>query len=251
MDHAEMTKGKNMVISDELRGRMINPYNLEISVWKENVLQKPAKRVKPTSAMLIEKYQRQLDEDWNYRVTRGIEWDRFFEARNRPHQQGPWCIGEPRRRRMQHSTDWEPGIKWNPRFADRSGSGNPDHRVNHPDVLRDEGGWSRRLEQIEEHIVMVGSWPCKVSFEIHIIGQRISEPVHEDKGNMMATGPEDRRDPKRARVVLSKGRKVVGPGYSRVTGVAAQVTEKKENLGNHGRVSQNSNTDQQAVGWPG
>jgi hypothetical protein len=58
MDQAEMTKGKNVVVSDELRNQMIKPYNLEICVRKENVLQKLAKRVKPTSAMLIEKYQR-------------------------------------------------------------------------------------------------------------------------------------------------------------------------------------------------
>jgi hypothetical protein len=55
-DQAEMTKGKNMVVSNELRNWMIKPNN-------------PAKRVKPTSAMLIEKYQRQLEEDWRYRVT--------------------------------------------------------------------------------------------------------------------------------------------------------------------------------------
>jgi hypothetical protein len=58
MDQAETTKGKNVVVSDELRNQMIKPYNLEICVQKENVLQKLAKRVKPTSAMLIEKYQR-------------------------------------------------------------------------------------------------------------------------------------------------------------------------------------------------
>jgi hypothetical protein len=83
-DQAETTKGKNVVVSDELRNRMIKPHNSEIGVWKENVLQKLAKRVKLMSAMLIEKYQWQLEEDRRYRVTRGIKWDRFFEARNRP-----------------------------------------------------------------------------------------------------------------------------------------------------------------------
>jgi hypothetical protein len=58
MDQAEMTKGKNVVISDEWHNRMIKPHNPEIGMWKENVLQKLAKRVKPTWAMLIEKYQR-------------------------------------------------------------------------------------------------------------------------------------------------------------------------------------------------
>jgi hypothetical protein len=55
---AEMTKGKNVVVSDEQRIRMIKPHNPESGMWKENVLWKPAKRVKPMSAMLIEKYQR-------------------------------------------------------------------------------------------------------------------------------------------------------------------------------------------------
>jgi hypothetical protein len=87
-DQAEMTKGKNMVVSDELRNRMIKPHNLEIGVWKENVLQKSAKRVKPMSAMLIEKYQQQLEEDRRYQVTRGIKHDRFFEAQNQLDQWG-------------------------------------------------------------------------------------------------------------------------------------------------------------------
>jgi hypothetical protein len=104
-DQAETTKGKNVVVSNKLRNRMIKQHNPEIGVWKENVLWKSAKTVKPTSAMLIEKYQRQLEEDRKYRVTRGIKWDRFFEARNRPDQQGPQRTGEPQRRMVQHSTD--------------------------------------------------------------------------------------------------------------------------------------------------
>jgi hypothetical protein len=39
------------------------------------------------------------------------------------------------------------------------------------------------------------------------------------------------------RVILSMGREVVGPGHSRVKGVAAKVTDKKENSGNHGQVN--------------
>jgi hypothetical protein len=81
-DQAETTKGRNVVIFDELHNRMIKPHNPEIGMWKENVLWKSAKRVKPTSAMLIEKYQRKLEENRRYRVTRGIKWDRFYEARN-------------------------------------------------------------------------------------------------------------------------------------------------------------------------
>jgi hypothetical protein len=37
-DQAEMTKDKNVVVSDELRNRMIKPHNSDIGMWKENVL---------------------------------------------------------------------------------------------------------------------------------------------------------------------------------------------------------------------
>jgi hypothetical protein len=78
-----MTKGKSVVVSDDLHNRMIKPHNSEIGVWKENVQRKLAKRVKPMSAMLIKKYQLQLEEDQRYWVARGIKRGRFFEARNR------------------------------------------------------------------------------------------------------------------------------------------------------------------------
>jgi hypothetical protein len=88
-------------------------------------------------------------------------------------------------------------------------------------------------------------------------------PVHEDKGKTTAPEPEDKRDPNRARLVLSKGHELVGSGYSRVIGVVAKVTDKRESLGNHrqvnrvskieqhylsrvNRFSQNNNTDRQA-----
>jgi hypothetical protein len=59
---------------------MIKPHNLEVGVWKENVQRKLAKKVKPTLAMLIEKYQHQQEEDRRYRVARGIKRNRFFEV---------------------------------------------------------------------------------------------------------------------------------------------------------------------------
>jgi hypothetical protein len=81
MDQAETTKGKNVVVSDELRNWTIKPHNPKSGMWKENKLRKLAKRVNTMSAMLIENYQRQLEQDRKYRVTRGIKWDRFFNAR--------------------------------------------------------------------------------------------------------------------------------------------------------------------------
>jgi hypothetical protein len=136
-DQAKMTKGNNVVVSDDLHNQMIKLHNPKISTWKENVLQKLAKRVKPTSTKLIEKYQWHLEEDRRYRVTRGIKRDRIFKAQNRLDQQGPRRTMEPQRRMVQHSIDREPGIRQNPQFANQSGSGNSDHRVNHLDVLCD------------------------------------------------------------------------------------------------------------------
>jgi hypothetical protein len=43
--------------------------------------------------------------------------------------------------------------------------------------------------------------------------------------------PEDEKDLKKARVVLSKGHEVVRPGYSRLTGAAAKVTDRGEKCG--------------------
>jgi hypothetical protein len=111
---------------------------------------------------------------------------------------------------VQHSIDQELGIRENPWFTDRLVSGNLDHRVSRPDVLHD---------------MMVGSWPCKVSSEIHINGQHVSELVREDKGKMSAMELEDEKDPKRAYAVLSKGREVVRPGYLGLMGAAAKVTD--------------------------
>jgi hypothetical protein len=113
-DQAETTKGKNVVISNDLCSWMIKPHNPKIDVWKENVLWKLTKRVKHASAMLIEKYQQRLEEDRRYRVTQGIKRDRFFEAQNRPDQRDPWHTDVPRRRMTQHYTDREPEIRQNP-----------------------------------------------------------------------------------------------------------------------------------------
>jgi hypothetical protein len=143
-----------------------------------------------------------------------------------------------------HSTDREPGVRPASRFSARSGSDNLDCRSNHPDVLRDGEGPSRRPEQTKEHVMMVGSWGCRVSSEIHIGGRRVSEPVHDDKGKEKVAEPGDEKDPKRARVVLSKGHEVVGPGYSRLLGAATEVMHKGENSGNPNQVNRVSKTEQ-------
>jgi hypothetical protein len=92
---------------------------------------------------------------------------------------------------VQHSTYREPRIRQNHRFTDRSGSGKPDRRVDRPDVLHDREESSRRPKETEEHIMMVGSWPYKVSSEVHINGRRVSEPVRKDMGKAMVPESKD------------------------------------------------------------
>jgi hypothetical protein len=85
-DQAETTWGKNVVVSDELRRWRIKPRNPKIGTWKENISQKLALRVKPTSDMLIEKYvmkqqQQRREQAHIGRGKRGRSWssDRRLE----------------------------------------------------------------------------------------------------------------------------------------------------------------------------
>jgi hypothetical protein len=55
-DQAETTKGKNVVISDELGQRIIKLKSPEVRVWKDNVVRRPPKKGKLTCDMLIDKY---------------------------------------------------------------------------------------------------------------------------------------------------------------------------------------------------
>jgi hypothetical protein len=57
-DQAGTIMGKNVIVSDDLRNKMIKPRNPEPGVSKENVRREPVRRIKPTSSMLIEKYVR-------------------------------------------------------------------------------------------------------------------------------------------------------------------------------------------------
>jgi hypothetical protein len=60
-----------------------------------------------------------------------------------------------------------------------------------------------------------------------------------------AMGQEDEKDPKRAHVVLSQGREVVGPGYSKLSSAATMETNKGRRSDNLNRVTRVGD------GWPG
>jgi hypothetical protein len=68
-------------------------------------------------------------------------------------------------------------------------------------------------------------------------------------GKMTATEPKDKKDLKRARILVSKGHEVVRPSNSRLTGAAGKVTDMGENLGNHSRVNQVSKMEQHYLSW--
>jgi hypothetical protein len=94
---------------------------------------------------------------------------------------------------------------------------------------------------------MVGSWQCTVSSEVHSNRRCASEPVQEDKGKATILELEDEKDPKRTRMVWSKRREVVRPGYSRLSGDAGRVTDRGGESGNPnwvGRVHREYDTDQ-------
>jgi hypothetical protein len=58
-DQARTAKGKNVVVCDEFRNKMMKPQNPGTRKWKENIRLKPVCRIKLNSSMLIEKYIRQ------------------------------------------------------------------------------------------------------------------------------------------------------------------------------------------------
>jgi hypothetical protein len=94
--------------------------------------------------------------------------------------------------------------------------------------LRKEDEPSLEQEQVKKHVMMVLSWPCTVSCEVHINGRCVSKPVWEDKGKATVLELEDENDLKRTHMVLSKGHEMVGPSYSRLSGDAARVMDRQE-----------------------
>jgi hypothetical protein len=65
---ADTTRGKNVIMSDEPRARMVKPRNPEPGVWKVNRRRWIGSKVKPTSSMLREKYVQQQWENVFHRL---------------------------------------------------------------------------------------------------------------------------------------------------------------------------------------
>jgi hypothetical protein len=58
-DKAKTMIGKNVVVSDDLRVRMMKPRQPEVGVWKRNIWRKNRPEWRPTSSFLMEKYTRE------------------------------------------------------------------------------------------------------------------------------------------------------------------------------------------------
>jgi hypothetical protein len=57
-NQAATTKGRRVVVSDELRQRLLKPKNLEPGMWKDNVMRKSHGKWRLNSKFLMEKYTR-------------------------------------------------------------------------------------------------------------------------------------------------------------------------------------------------
>jgi hypothetical protein len=75
-----------------------------------------------------------------------------------------------------------------------------------------------------------------VSSKVHINGRRGSELIQKDKGKATVRESKDEKDLKRARMVLSKGHKVIRLGYSRLSGDGARAADRGEESGNPNQV---------------
>jgi hypothetical protein len=113
-NQAETTKAKNVVVSNELCNWMIKPHNPKIGVWKGNVLQKLAKKVKLTSAMLIEKISMTVEGRQEVPGYRRDQTGQILRRSELAGSTGTMAYRGPRRRMVQHSTDQESGIRQNP-----------------------------------------------------------------------------------------------------------------------------------------
>jgi hypothetical protein len=54
--HSHLTRGKNVVMSNEPRARMMKPQSPEPGKWKVNQRRMATLKIRPTSDMLLEKY---------------------------------------------------------------------------------------------------------------------------------------------------------------------------------------------------
>jgi hypothetical protein len=159
IDQADTTRGKNAIVSDELRNRMIKPRSLEVGVWKENTLKRPRRRVRPTSDMLMHKYVRQWQERARARVSE------VKRPRSPCYGQKQWFRYDLRATAWQGPENMQ---AW-PRVRAR------DARLFYGRARGSRRELSGRLleDRRDGDVVMIGSVPCKLQYEIYVGDHRV------------------------------------------------------------------------------
>jgi hypothetical protein len=193
-----MTEGVREKITRALRefgfnpkgcaGAYQKPKSPEVGVWKDNVVRRPPKKIKPMCNMLINKYVRQQQQQREMHE-QTLRFRRYRPGRRDAHQ----------RTMFPRST----GIG-------EHGAGNREGWDEHGGqvLASDESGAHTKLVNVAgraEDVVMTGSVPCKAV--------RLNDGTKGeiDVGQRMVIGI------KRQRTLTTEGREVVGLEYSTCT----------------------------------
>jgi hypothetical protein len=220
-DQAATMKGKNVVVSDEPRHRMIKPHNPEVGTWKENVRRKPERSVRPTSSMLKEKYVMQQQQQrglqsylgW-YKRERSPGYHNVRYGARRPHA---WRVQRLLYRnliwRTPHAENLaEAQVRGNP----TSGGRQDEPKTRESDAILfcgEEENPSGVTKSRANSYVLVGSVLCKISSEVHMDGRRVVTQARGKSDDHAGTSHTE-REPKCAWIVSVEGCEIVGPGYS-------------------------------------
>jgi hypothetical protein len=202
-NQAATTKGKNVIVSDELRNRMIKHHSLEVGVWKGNRSRRPTRKERPSSSMLIKKYIRQQQMDRG----RWLERKRRRSLLPQFHSERQGCSHS----RTPPGKSWTTGNKtWVCANMVRQ------HSDNVPHEEPDEG---------TQEVILIGSVPCRISSELHVdgkwvAGSKVAAQTHARRGVQVDGMPKR----KRVWLIMLEGHEVIGSGYM---GAEAMLVKRK------------------------
>jgi hypothetical protein len=213
-NQAATTEGRRVVVSDELRQRLLKPKNLEPGMWKDNVMRKSHGKWRPNSKFLMEKYTRkQQSSVFNWLGRGGGVRGRDLPTRTEcstvtikgsGHIFDSWRH-QPRDNVCQH---WEIPHRVNLRYMV-----GPARVSNWWSAARSHSFPTRAREddRVSEAIVLVGSVPCPM---MHQQEKKDRGPINkkDDHGHeQQGVGHEA----KRMRWLSEAGREIVSPSYSK------------------------------------
>jgi hypothetical protein len=205
---ATTTRGKNVIISDEQRSRMLKPRWPEMDVWKANEYRKSQPERRPTSSFLAEKYVRMQQRygsngPQKYKRRRAPEGDRRDwprqDPRSRGHTKGSYA-----------GTDCR-GTWAENEVGNRSGGSRQPQRRNNSGRLGTMPGDGRRLGHRGARMHAANS-------------------SGEDINQSAAMTHSCLTEQKRRRLMSAAGREIVGPGYSVLPVIHSRVERDQQAL---------------------